>query len=91
MLNAGGAYIATVPNRRNLLSHVATLMPVKKRARFVSVKSRAGDLQTLSQLIQGGSIKPVLERTYPLEQAALAHAYIETKRARGKVVMIVGE
>jgi NADPH:quinone reductase-like Zn-dependent oxidoreductase len=31
-----------------------------------------------------------VDREYPLAEAAQAHAYIETKRARGKVVLTVG-
>jgi NADPH:quinone reductase-like Zn-dependent oxidoreductase len=56
----------------------------------VIVKSRAADLQTLSGWIAEGRLHPVVDREYPLAEAAQAHAYIETKRARGKVVLTVG-
>jgi NADPH:quinone reductase-like Zn-dependent oxidoreductase len=59
------------------------------RAHLVIVKSRATDLQTLSDWIAEGRLHPVVDREYPLAEAAQAHAYIETKRARGKVVLTV--
>jgi NADPH:quinone reductase-like Zn-dependent oxidoreductase len=31
----------------------------------------------------------VVSRTFPLEQAALAHEYLETRRGAGRVVLIV--
>jgi NADPH:quinone reductase-like Zn-dependent oxidoreductase len=47
------------------------------------------DLQFLAQLIEAGSIRPVIDRTYPLNEAADAIRYLETGRARGKVAISV--
>jgi NADPH:quinone reductase-like Zn-dependent oxidoreductase len=59
------------------------------RAHLVVVKSRAADLQAVSAWIEAGRLSPVVDRTFPLEAVREAHAYIETKRARGKVVLHV--
>jgi NADPH:quinone reductase-like Zn-dependent oxidoreductase len=53
----------------------------------VVVKSRARDLQTLSAWIEAGRLVPLVDRSFALEDVQQAHAYIETKRARGKVVL----
>lgn len=47
------------------------------------------DLLTLKELIEAGSVRPVIDRTYPLARTAEAIAYLETMRARGKVVITV--
>ena len=46
-------------------------------------------LQTLAQLSETGVFKPVIDRLYPLANAAEAHAYVDTGRKRGSVVLTV--
>jgi NADPH:quinone reductase-like Zn-dependent oxidoreductase len=46
--------------------------------------------QTLLELAAAGRIRPVIDRTYPLERIADAHAYVDTGRKRGSVVITVG-
>jgi NADPH:quinone reductase-like Zn-dependent oxidoreductase len=43
----------------------------------------------LRQLIQAGRLTPVIDRAYPLSEAADAIRYLETGHARGKVVISV--
>jgi NADPH:quinone reductase-like Zn-dependent oxidoreductase len=44
---------------------------------------------TIPPLLAGHLIAPVIFRTYPLAEAAAAIRYLETRHARGKVVIIV--
>jgi NADPH:quinone reductase-like Zn-dependent oxidoreductase len=48
------------------------------------------DLQYLAKLAEAGAYRPVIDRSYPLEHAAEAHAYVDTGRKRGSVVLTVG-
>lgn len=57
-------------------------------AMFISHHS-SEDLATLAGLMRDGRIRPVIDRTYPLAEAAEAMRYLETGRARGKVVIVV--
>jgi len=50
---------------------------------------RAEYVQTLASLAQEGSLQPVIDRRYALEQIAEAHRYVETGRKRGSVVVTV--
>jgi len=52
-------------------------------------KPSSDDLQFLRELIEAGSVTPVIDRTYPLTEAPDAIRYLETGRARGKVVIAV--
>ena len=55
---------------------------------FIAEPTRE-DLVTLTGLIESGAVRPVIDRVYPLERTAEAIAYLETMRARGKVVITV--
>lgn len=47
------------------------------------------DLLTLQELLASGKVVSVIDRTYPLTQTAEAIRYLETGRARGKVIVTV--
>jgi NADPH:quinone reductase-like Zn-dependent oxidoreductase len=50
---------------------------------------RPEDMTYLARLAEAGELKPVIDRSYPLEQAAEAHAYVDTGRKRGNVILSV--
>jgi len=50
---------------------------------------RREDLQTLTELIEAGKVRPVIERTYALDKLPAALRHVEEGRARGKVVVTV--
>ncbi len=47
------------------------------------------DLVLLKELIEAGKVSPVIDRTYPLREVPDVIRYLETMRARGKVVITV--
>lgn len=50
------------------------------------------DLIILRELLEKQVIKPVIDKCYPLEQAAEAHHYVESGQKKGNVVLtVVGE
>ncbi|MDP8932001.1 MAG: NAD(P)-dependent alcohol dehydrogenase [Actinomycetota bacterium] len=55
----------------------------------LSSSENAADLKVLRDLIEAGKVTPVIDRTYPLREAAAAIWYVTDGHARGKVVITV--
>jgi NADPH:quinone reductase-like Zn-dependent oxidoreductase len=57
--------------------------------KFLFMKAEGKQLGEITKLIEAGIIKPVIDKVFPFEQVNEALAYVETGRARGKVVIKV--
>lgn len=55
--------------------------------RFLFMKASGRQLERITSLIDAGTIRPVMDKVFPFEATKEALAYIETGRAKGKVVV----
>ncbi len=81
---------------RPLLKPVMALMSHKMRARarklgvrysFFFMRANGEQLKTLAALYDAGTLRPVLDRTFPFDETLDAMAYVEQGRAKGKIVV----
>ena len=69
----------------------AVVLSLLVRQRLTSMISResAEDMAELTQLVQQGHLRPLLERTFELQDAAKAIDHVAAGRARGKVAITI--
>lgn len=75
---------------------LALLLQNAVRSRFVSqkmpgllAKINRDDLTILADLVQRGTVIPIVDRTYSLHETAEAVRHVESGHVRGKVVIAV--
>jgi NADPH:quinone reductase-like Zn-dependent oxidoreductase len=62
-----------------------------KKMGGVSAKIDQKDLGLIKELIEAGKVKPVIDRRYPLSEAAEALRYLGAGHARGKVIITMAQ
>jgi NADPH:quinone reductase-like Zn-dependent oxidoreductase len=87
-LNDDGIYLFATFGLPKLLQILWLKLTSRKRVGPLAVvEDTTDDLIFLTELIEAGKIKSVIDRCYPLEQAAEAHRYFETGQKTGAVII----
>lgn len=58
------------------------------RYAFLFMRADGAQLAEIARLVDDGALRPVVDRTYPFDQAAEALAHVEQGHAKGKVVVV---
>ncbi|MEO0600591.1 MAG: NAD(P)-dependent alcohol dehydrogenase [Myxococcota bacterium] len=88
MLRRDGRFCTTVPRPASIARGVLRRLGVH-RAALVVVRSRRADLEQLAAWVEAGRLRPVVDRVVGFADSAAGHRHLETRRARGKVVVDV--
>ena len=90
-LNPGGRYLSGNPRLSFMLRSVLTTRLTGKTAGFAFARETKEELTALKEMIEDGRIRSIVDRVYPMEQAAEAHRRVETEQRRGAVVIAIGD
>jgi NADPH:quinone reductase-like Zn-dependent oxidoreductase len=82
----GGRWIGPLPYLVRLL---ASSPFVSQKVAFFVARANSEELVALKELVEAGTVMPVIDRRYPLSEAAEAIRYLGVGHARGKVVITV--
>jgi NADPH:quinone reductase-like Zn-dependent oxidoreductase len=61
---------------------------VGQRFAWFVAKERGSDLERLAEFIEGGTVRPSVDLTYPLDRVPEAMGHLEAGLVRGKVAII---
>ena len=86
-LNKNGIHLLGSFKTKALLQVWRTKFFSNKKCILGFTSYKINDLNTLKDLTEKGTIKPIIDKSFPLEKAAEAHSYIEDGNQKGYVVL----
>ncbi len=92
VLTKNGAYISPVLQFSLLLQMMKTALFGQKKAKFEATGMKSAEelkplLEELIEIFKSGKLKTIIDRQFPLEKVAQAHAYIDTGHKKGNVII----
>ncbi len=89
LLRPGGRYVVANPHTAQLIRGFWASLTGDKKMIFSSGAVRDEHLRAVTELVETGALRPIIDRRYPLEQMAEAHRYAETEQKLGNIVIVV--
>ena len=90
-LKPGGRYVMANPRLSGMLRSAFTTRFTDKTVIFGFARETEEELLALKAMIEEEAIKPVVDKIYPMKQAADAHRRVETEQRLGSVVLAMTE
>lgn len=87
LLRSNGRYLMGNPRLSDMLRAVFTSWFTHRKALFAFAGETMEELTALREMIEAGTIRPVVDKVYAPEKAVEAHRRVETEQRKGIVVI----
>ncbi|MFF5290172.1 NAD(P)-dependent alcohol dehydrogenase [Paractinoplanes globisporus] len=91
LLRPGGRYLNGNPRLSVLVRSVLTIRFTDKTVTVAFAPESTEALAALTEMIEADQIRPIVDRIYPMDEAAAAHRRVETEQRLGAVVLTIAE
>lgn len=92
-LSPRGIYVATGGSMTQIFQSIVLGPRISKsggqKLGSMTAKTSPKDLLFLNELLEGGKVKPVIDRRYPLSETAEALRYLGEGHAKGKIIITI--
>jgi NADPH:quinone reductase-like Zn-dependent oxidoreductase len=89
-LTPDGVFLLASFKSKALLQMLRTKVAGSQKVICALASERPKDLASVGKLSEAGAYKAIIDRSFPLEQAAEAHRYVEAGSRTGPVVLVFG-
>jgi NADPH:quinone reductase-like Zn-dependent oxidoreductase len=91
VLKKKGIYVNISPSIPLYITSLITRLNPGKKSKGFMLRPDMNDLKEVMQMISDRKIRVVIDKVFPFEKLSDAHAYSESERAKGKIVISINQ
>lgn len=87
VLRKGGWYLLATFGLGKLMQILWSSLTSGRKFFYGLLQERTEDLIFLKELVESGALRPIIDRSYPVEQITEAHRYAESGQKKGHIII----